>query len=68
MIPELPGAVPEIPVSDVVAATEYYRDKLSFGVDWLEADIALAGSRAISVGSSSPAQHSAKNAATPVPC
>ena len=43
MIPELPGAVPEIPVSDVVAATEYYRDKLSFSVDWLEADIALAG-------------------------
>jgi hypothetical protein len=43
MIPRLPGAVPEIPVSDVVAATEYYRDKLSFSVDWLEADIALAG-------------------------
>jgi catechol 2,3-dioxygenase-like lactoylglutathione lyase family enzyme len=43
MIPELPGAVPEIPVSDVVAATEYYRDKLSFSVDWLEANIALAG-------------------------
>ena len=43
MIPALPGAVPEIPVSDVVAATEYYRDKLSFSVDWLEADIALAG-------------------------
>ena len=43
MIPELPGAVPEIPVSDVVAATEYYRDKLSFSVDWLEGDIALAG-------------------------
>jgi hypothetical protein len=43
MIPELPSAVPEIPVSDVVAATEYYRDKLSFNVDWIEADIALAG-------------------------
>jgi catechol 2,3-dioxygenase-like lactoylglutathione lyase family enzyme len=43
MIPELPSAVPEIPVSDVVAATEYYRDKLSFSVDWLAADIALAG-------------------------
>jgi uncharacterized glyoxalase superfamily protein PhnB len=42
MIPELPGAVPEIPVSDVVAATEYYRDRLSFSVDWLEADLALA--------------------------
>lgn len=43
MIPELPGAVPEIPVSDVAAATEYYRDKLSFSVDWLEAGIALTG-------------------------
>jgi hypothetical protein len=43
MIPELPGAVPEIPVSDVVAATEYYCDKLRFSVDWFEADIALAG-------------------------
>ena len=43
MIPALPGAVPEIPVSDVVAATAYYRAKLSFSVDWLEADIALAG-------------------------
>lgn len=43
MIPELPGAVPEIPVSDVVAATEYYRDRLGFSVDWLEAEIALAG-------------------------
>ena len=43
MIPALPGVVPEIPVSDVVAATAYYRDKLSFSVDWLEADIALAG-------------------------
>ena len=43
MLPELPGAVPEIPVSDVVAAAEYYRDRLAFTVDWLEADIALAG-------------------------
>ena len=43
MIPELPGAVPEIPVLDVVAATEYYRDRLSFTVDWLAADIDLAG-------------------------
>ena len=43
MIPELPSAVPEIPVADVVAATEYYRDKLSFSVDWLAGDIALAG-------------------------
>ena len=43
MIPELPGAVPEIPVSDIFAATEYYRDKLGFKLDWLEAEIVLAG-------------------------
>jgi uncharacterized glyoxalase superfamily protein PhnB len=43
MIPALPGAVPEIPVSDVVAATTYYRDKLSFTIDWVATDIALAG-------------------------
>jgi catechol 2,3-dioxygenase-like lactoylglutathione lyase family enzyme len=43
VIPQLPSAVPEIPVSDLAAAADYYRDKLSFGVDWLAADIALAG-------------------------
>ena len=43
MIPELPGAVPEIPVSDIFAATGYYRDRLGFTLDWLEADIVLAG-------------------------
>lgn len=43
MIPELPGAVPEIPVSDIAAATTYYRDNLSFSLDWVADDIALAG-------------------------
>lgn len=43
MIPELPGAVPEIPVSDITAATTYYRDNLLFSVDWIAADIDLAG-------------------------
>jgi hypothetical protein len=43
MVPELPGAVPEIPVSNVVAAAAYYRDKLSFSVDWIAEDIDLAG-------------------------
>lgn len=43
MIPELPGAVPEIPVSDVTAATVYYRDNLGFSLDWIAADIDLAG-------------------------
>lgn len=43
MIPLLPGAVPEIPVSDVAAAAAYYRDTLGFTIDWLAADVALAG-------------------------
>ena len=43
MTPELPGAVPEIPVSDITAATTYYRDQLRFNLDWLAADIVLAG-------------------------
>jgi uncharacterized glyoxalase superfamily protein PhnB len=42
MIPNLPAAVPEIPVSDVTAAATYYRDNLSFTVDWVAADIDLA--------------------------
>lgn len=43
VLPELPAAVPQLPVSDVVAAAEYYRDALGFNVDWLDAGIALAG-------------------------
>lgn len=43
MMLRLPGAVPEIPVSDVAAAAEYYRDKLGFEIDWLDAGIELAG-------------------------
>ena len=43
MSPELPGAVPEIPVADIAAATTYYRDILRFNVDWVAEDIALAG-------------------------
>ena len=43
MMPDLPGAVPEIPVSDLDAAATYYRDRLGFDLDWVEAEIALAG-------------------------
>src|SRR5712671_3003894 len=43
MFPDLPAAVPEIPVSDITAAATYYRDNLGFAVDWVAADIALAG-------------------------
>lgn len=35
--------MPERPVSDLVAATAYYRDQLGFAVDWIERGIALAG-------------------------
>ena len=35
---QLPGAVPEIPVSDIHAALEYYATRLGFDVDWGGAD------------------------------
>ncbi|HEX6099595.1 MAG TPA: VOC family protein [Thermoanaerobaculia bacterium] len=31
---EFPGAVPEIPVSDIAVALEYYASRLGFTVDW----------------------------------
>jgi len=43
VIPEMPAAVPEIPVSEVIVASEYSRDMLGFHVDWIETEIALAG-------------------------
>lgn len=43
MIMEFPGAVPEVPVSDVAAALAYYRETLGFTIDWFEAAIELAG-------------------------
>jgi len=43
MMPELPGAVPQIPVANLAAATRYYRDRLGFSIDWVAEDIALAG-------------------------
>ena len=68
MNPELPGAVPEIPVSDVAAATAYYRDCLSFSLDWIEADIDRLAFRATSAGCFLLARRSARNAATPLRC
>jgi uncharacterized glyoxalase superfamily protein PhnB len=43
MNPTLPPAVPEIPVSDIAAATAYYRDRLGFVVDWGGEELGLAG-------------------------
>ena len=43
MTPELPGAVPEIPVTDLAAALAYYRDNLGFTLDWGGKELGLAG-------------------------
>ncbi|HEX7939657.1 MAG TPA: VOC family protein [Gemmatimonadaceae bacterium] len=40
---DFPSPVPEIPVSNLDTALEYYRDQLGFSVDWHEREIALAG-------------------------
>ena len=40
---DFPGAVPEIPVSDLEKATAYYANNLGFTVDWREEDLGLAG-------------------------
>ena len=43
MTPDLPGAVPEIPVSDVDRAAAYYQNHLGFSVDWGGDDGGIAG-------------------------
>ena len=40
---EFPAAVPEIPVTDMNGALDYYRDKLGFNVDWGGAEGGIAG-------------------------
>lgn len=40
---EFPAAVPEIPVTDMNAALDYYRHKLGFNIDWGGADGGIAG-------------------------
>jgi predicted lactoylglutathione lyase len=40
---EFPAAVPEIPVTDMNGALNYYRDKLGFNIDWGGADGGIAG-------------------------
>ncbi|HEY0723076.1 MAG TPA: VOC family protein [Pyrinomonadaceae bacterium] len=40
---EFPAAVPEIPVTDMNAALDYYQHKLGFSVDWGGADGGIAG-------------------------
>lgn len=43
MKPTFPAAVPEIPVKDIRAAAAYYQDQFGFTLDWLAADLGLAG-------------------------
>ena len=40
---EFPAAVPEIPVTDMVQALDYYQNKLGFNTDWGGADGGIAG-------------------------
>jgi uncharacterized glyoxalase superfamily protein PhnB len=40
---EFPAAVPEIPVTDMNAALDYYESKLGFDKDWGGADGGIAG-------------------------
>lgn len=43
MTHEFPAAVPEIPVTDMNAALNYYEGKLGFNIDWGGADGGIAG-------------------------
>jgi predicted lactoylglutathione lyase len=40
---EFPAAVPEIPVTDMDQALDYYESKLGFNLDWGGADGGIAG-------------------------
>ncbi|HXQ71032.1 MAG TPA: VOC family protein [Pyrinomonadaceae bacterium] len=40
---EFPAAVPEIPVTDINRALDYYEHKLGFNIDWGGADGGIAG-------------------------
>ena len=43
MTSEFPGAVPEIPVTDIAAAAAYYQKSLGFTLDWGGEELGLAG-------------------------
>jgi predicted lactoylglutathione lyase len=43
MTSTFPGAVPEIPVSDIKEAADYYESKLGFTVDWGGEELGLVG-------------------------
>src|SRR5580692_11408253 len=43
MKPRIPGAVPEVPVSNIRESMAYYKNCLGFTVDWGGEDLGLAG-------------------------
>jgi catechol 2,3-dioxygenase-like lactoylglutathione lyase family enzyme len=43
MTREFPAAVPEIPVSDINKAADYYKNNLGFTLDWGGEDGGIAG-------------------------
>jgi predicted lactoylglutathione lyase len=43
MKPEFPPAVPEIPVSDINKAADYYQNKFGFKLDWVGEEGRIAG-------------------------
>lgn len=43
MTDEFSAAVPEIPVTDMDQALDYYQQKLGFNIDWAGADAGIAG-------------------------
>jgi predicted lactoylglutathione lyase len=43
MAHKFPGAVPEIPVSDLTKAAAYYENSLGFNIDWGGEDGGIAG-------------------------
>ena len=40
---DFPGAIPEIPVSAIDPALEYYKNQLGFTIDWSGGDYGIAG-------------------------
>ena len=59
-----PAAVPEIPVSDMNAALDYYHRKLGFDIDWAAPKAGSPASQRTSAGCSSRTVTSASIMAT----
>jgi uncharacterized glyoxalase superfamily protein PhnB len=43
MTSNFPGAVPEIPVTEIADAVAYYQQRLGFSLDWCDEELGLAG-------------------------